>query len=133
MTHKLNTNKQFMIGNGILAFAVIFVVVIFVYMSMRLDQNKNKFHRYSETYDITLTQGFVGDSISVLINDSLCASKRIETLPVTFHITRFAKESALMLVDNETEMVSVFELSSQGGLYEFEKDANGVKLLARKQ
>ena len=26
MAHRLNTNKQFMIGNGILAFAVIFVV-----------------------------------------------------------------------------------------------------------
>ena len=36
MAHRLNTNKQFMVGNGILAFAVIFVVVIFVYMSMRL-------------------------------------------------------------------------------------------------
>ena len=36
MAHRLNTNKQFMVGNGILAFAVIFVVVIFIYMSMRL-------------------------------------------------------------------------------------------------
>ena len=40
MAHRLNTNKQFMVGNGILAFAVIFVVVIFVYMSMRLQQQK---------------------------------------------------------------------------------------------
>ena len=40
MTHRLNTNKQFMIGNGILAFAVILVVVIFVYMSMRLQREK---------------------------------------------------------------------------------------------
>ena len=31
MAHHLNTNKQFMVGNGILAFAVIFVVVIFIY------------------------------------------------------------------------------------------------------
>lgn len=36
MAHHLNTNKQFMVGNGILAFAVIFVVVIFIYMSLRL-------------------------------------------------------------------------------------------------
>ena len=35
MAHHLNTNKQFMVGNGILAFAVIFVVVIFIYMSLR--------------------------------------------------------------------------------------------------
>ena len=38
MAHRLNTNKQFMVGNGILAFAVIFVVVIFVYMSLRLQK-----------------------------------------------------------------------------------------------
>ena len=42
MAHHLNTNKQFMIGNGILAFAVIFVVVIFVYMSMRLQRQKER-------------------------------------------------------------------------------------------
>lgn len=40
MAHRLNTNKQFMVGNGILAFAVIFVVVIFVYMSLRLQRKK---------------------------------------------------------------------------------------------
>lgn len=40
MAHRLNTNKQFMVGNGILAFAVIFVVVIFVYMSLRLQREK---------------------------------------------------------------------------------------------
>ena len=48
MAHRLNTNKQFMVGNGILAFAVIFVVVIFVYMSMRLQREKQEerhFHR----------------------------------------------------------------------------------------
>ena len=38
MAHHLNTNKQFMVGNGILAFAVIFVVVIFIYMSLRLQR-----------------------------------------------------------------------------------------------
>jgi len=32
MAHRLNTNKQFMVGNGILAFAVIFVVVIFLFI-----------------------------------------------------------------------------------------------------
>ena len=43
MAHHLNTNKQFMVGNGILAFAVIFVVVIFIYMSLRL-QRENQAH-----------------------------------------------------------------------------------------
>ncbi len=56
MAHRLNTNKQFMIGNGILAFAVIFVVVIFVYMSMRLQQRKEGERNFIETYTITLTK-----------------------------------------------------------------------------
>ena len=47
MPHHLNNNKQFMIGNGILAFAVIFVVVIFVYMSMRLQQQKSAERKFT--------------------------------------------------------------------------------------
>ena len=56
MAHHLNTNKQFMIGNGILAFAVIFVVVIFVYMSMRLQRQKEGERHFAETYNITLVK-----------------------------------------------------------------------------
>ena len=67
MAHRLNTNKQFMIGNGILAFAVIFVVVIFVYMSMRLQQRKEGERKFIETYTITLTKGFAGDSLTWLL------------------------------------------------------------------
>ena len=52
MTHRLNTNKQFMIGNGILAFTVIFVVVLFAYMSMRLQNDENR--RYAERYTFSL-------------------------------------------------------------------------------
>ena len=54
MAHHLNTNKQFMVGNGILAFAVIFVVVIFVYMSLRLQKQKDEDRNFIETYTIPL-------------------------------------------------------------------------------
>ena len=40
MAHRLNTNKQFMVGNGILAFAVIIVVALFVYIRLRVDARK---------------------------------------------------------------------------------------------
>ena len=76
MTHRLNTNKQFMIGNGILAFAVIFIVVVFVYMSMRLQRNKEADRHFIETYTINLTKGFVGDSLSLFVNDSLIMDKQ---------------------------------------------------------
>mgnify|MGYP000713510902 CR=1 FL=1 len=127
MAHHLNTNKQFMIGNGILAFAVIFVVVIFVYMSMRLQQRKEGERYFAETYNITLVKGFTGDSISVLLNDSVLIDQRINKEPFTFEVKRFAEQSALMIVDQATDKLSLFELSEKGGNYRFEKEDDEVK------
>ena len=127
MAHRLNTNKQFMIGNGILAFAVIFVVVIFVYMSMRLQQRRN----FIETYTITLTKGFAGDSTSIFINDSLLVNRTIAEEPFTIEVKRFAEQNALMIVNNATEKLSLFELSEKGGEYRFEKEGEEVKQLAK--
>ena len=112
MAHRLNTNKQFMIGNGILAFAVIFVVVI-------------------ETYTITLTKGFAGDSTSIFINDSLLVNRTIAEEPFTIEVKRFAEQNALMIVNNATEKLSLFELSEKGGEYRFEKEGEEVKQLAK--
>ena len=131
MAHHLNTNKQFMIGNGILAFAVIFVVVIFVYMSMRLQRQKEGERHFAETYNITLVKGFAGDSISILLNDSVLADRRIGEEPFNIEVKRFAEQSALMIVDKATDRLFLFELSEKGGNYRFEKDGDEVKLLAQ--
>lgn len=132
MVHHLNTNKQFMIGNGILAFAVIFVVVIFVYMSLRLQREKQAERHFIETYSISLVKGFAGDSVSLYINDSLILNKMVAEEPVKVEVGRFAEQSALMIVDNATEQIAMFDLSEKGGNYRFEKDTEGVKQLALK-
>lgn len=131
MAHRLNTNKQFMLGNGILAFAVIFVVVIFIYMSMRLQQEKQEERHFIETYTISLVKGFAGDSISLLINDSLITNRVMPEEPYTIEVGRFADQSALLIVDNKTELVSTFDLSERGGTYQFEKETDGIKQLAK--
>lgn len=131
MAHHLNTNKQFMVGNGILAFAVIFVVVLFIYISMKMQREKQAEKHFTEAYTINLAKGFAGDSISVFINDSLILNKQISEEPVSIEVTRFADQSALMIVDNRTEELSTFDLSEKGGTYSFEKDADGVKQLAK--
>ena len=131
MAHRINTNKQFMIGNGILAFAVIFVVVIFVYMSMRLQRQKEAERNFLETYTITLEKGFAGDSTSVFVNDSLLLNCTVTQEPLSIDVKRFAEQSALMIVDNRTEKLSLFELSEKGGTYRFEKEGEEVKLLSQ--
>ena len=120
-----------MLGNGILAFAVIFVVVIFIYMSMRLQQEKQEERHFIETYTISLVKGFAGDSISLLINDSLITNRVMSEEPYTIEVGRFADQSALLIVDNKTELVSTFDLSERGGTYQFEKETDGIKQLAK--
>ena len=132
MAHHLSTNKQFMIGNGILAFAVIFIVVIFIYMSLRLQKQKDEDRNFIETYTITLTKGFTGDSLSILINDSVLVNKKITEEPFSMDVKRFAEQSALLIVDNATEQLSLFELSEKGGNYRFEKENGEVKQLSQK-
>ncbi len=131
MAHRLNTNRQFMIGNGILAFAVIIVVVIFVYMSLRAGAGKQAVRNYQEVYTICLVKGFAGEPVEVHINDSVIYNNVVSDEPLTIEVKRFAEESALLIVDKETEGVSTFNLSEMGGTYRFAKDNEGVKLLAQ--
>ncbi|MDR2859450.1 MAG: hypothetical protein LBV64_03530 [Mediterranea sp.] len=129
MTKHLNINKQFMIGNGILAFAVICIVAIFIYMSLRVQQEKKSERTYTEAYTITLVKGFMGDSLSVFINDSLLLNKRITKEPVSIEVTRFAEQNALLVMNNLTEQVFVFDLSETGEALSLIKDITGIKRL----
>lgn len=123
----LNTNKQFMIGNGILAFAVIAIVVVFLYLSLRLKSEKENGKQFSEVYNIELVKGFIGDSLSVYVNDSLLLNSRITKDSLWLSVKRFASESALLVVDNQTEKVSTFNLSENGGIILLRKE-NGLIL-----
>ncbi|NDW12061.1 hypothetical protein D0T50_04055 [Bacteroides sp. 214] len=131
MAHHLNTNKQFMVGNGILAFGVFFIVAIFIYISLRFSRDRKEEEVFPETYTISLTKGFAGDSLSIFINDSLFVNKLITEEPFSFDAARFAEQSALMIVDNLTEKMSLFELNPKGGTISLMKDEDGVKLLAQ--
>ena len=115
-----------MIGNAILAFAVIVIVVLFVYMSLRVQQDKKEGRHFQEQYDLTLTSGFQGDSIAIYLNDSLLFCGNIEEDSLNLKVFRFDKESALLIVDNNTEKVSLFSLSQEGGRYFFRKADEGV-------
>ena len=124
-TEHLKTNKQFMLGNGLLAFAVFIIVAIFFYLSFR-EQSKKQEHRYAEAYAISLVKGFVGNDMQVLVNDSVLYNAPVQSEPLTFSITRFAENSSVIIVDNATEKMAVFELSEQGGVYNFEMNNGEV-------
>lgn len=118
----INSNKQFMIGNGILAFGVFFIVCLFLYLSFRNQSKSNdKEKAFAGIYTIEISDSFTGDSLSVYINDSLLFNSSIGSTAVKFQVKRFAEESTLMVVNNQTDELTPFNLNTEGSLVEVEK------------
>ena len=117
----INRNKQFMIGNGILAFGVFFVICLFLYLAFRSQDKKREQQSFEGIYTIELTESFANDSISVYINDSLLFNKTLQATTEKFQINRFAEENMLMVVDNNSEEITPFNLSPKGSLVKIEK------------
>ena len=129
----INSNKQFMIGNGILAFGVFFIVCLFLYLSFRNQNKLTEQNRvFPENYTIELTASFAGDSISVYINDSLLLNRTLDDSNLKFQIARFAEESMLMIVDNRTEKITPFNLNPEGSFTRIEK-RNGKVFIEEKE
>lgn len=118
----INSNKQFMIGNGILAFGVFFIVCLFLYLGFR-NQSKSdgKEKAFAGIYTVEITDSFTGDSLSVYINDSLLFHSSVGNTAVKFQVKRFAEESTLMVVDTRTDEITPFNLNSEGSQVTIEK------------
>ncbi len=129
MRHSLQSkfNRQFMIGNALLAFAIILVVAIFVYISLRA-QNRKSQAEFRETYSLTLAKGFVRDSLSIAVNDSVLFEGLLTEEPKQFQIQKFEQTSSVLFVNLRTDKLSVFELNERGGDYIFEKQGDEIVL-----
>ena len=124
--NSLNTNKQFMIGNGMLAFGVFAVIIIFLYMSFRFQRKADKVQTYEGVYNIELTNSFAGDSIAVYLNDSLLLDQIMKV-----EIKRFAEDNVLMVVDNKTDKTTPFNLNPEGSRVEVKKSGDVIYILER--
>lgn len=129
--NSLNTNKQFMIGNGIMAFGVFAVIIIFLYMSFRFQRKVDKVQTYEGVYNIELTNSFVGDSIAVYLNDSLLLDQTMPNASLKVEIKRFAEDNVLMVVDNKTDKTTPFNLNPKGSRVEVKKSGDVIYILER--
>lgn len=110
-----------MIGNGILAFGVFFVICLFLYLAFRNQPNEKTKQAFEGFYTIELAESFANDSISVYINDSLLFNKTLQETAEKFQIRRFAEENMLMVVDNSNEEITPFNLNPKGSLVRIDK------------
>ena len=125
MRKNLNTNKYFMVGNGLLAFAVFIIVALFIYISFRYQRKDDAKISYEGKYNIEISNDFAGDSIAVYINDSLLLGRVMPDAVVKLTVDRFAEESALIIVDGATDKASPFSLSDKGSCIKITRN-NGV-------
>lgn len=109
----LNINKQFMIGNGILAFAVIVIVGVMVYVSLRAGAEKvpESGGSYAEVYTFRLDTTMAGDDVDVYLNDSLIFSGTVGKEGNAVSLNRFATDNTLMLVDRTSDIVTPYSIA----------------------
>lgn len=109
-----NPNKNFMILNGVLVFAVFVVVILFLYIAFKFKRDAEKVVTYEGRYEITLSKDFAGQSLSVYVNDSLLLNQVMPDSTLHVTVDKFAEESVLMIVDNATDTATPFNLNPDG-------------------
>ena len=109
-----NPHKNFMVFNAVLFFAVLAITAIFLYLSFTLKRDAEKKKTYEGQYHIELTSDWSGKSLSIYMNDSLLMNGILPDTLVALDIDRFAEEHVLMIVDNETDATTPFNLNKEG-------------------
>ena len=103
-----------MVFNAVLFIAVLVVCGIFLYMAYTFKRDANKKVTYEGRYHIEVNNDFVGQSLSIYVNDSLLWNQAMPDTLVILDIDRFAEESALLIVDNATDTATPFNLDPKG-------------------
>ena len=131
MSKGSNSNMQFLIGNGVLAFGVFFVICLFLYLSFRTPRKAGEEDSYGEIYAIELNGNLAGEDISVYVNDSLLYNNVMDGVTRGFKVKRFADESVLMVVKNKTEDMTPMNLDMKGAKLEILKKDNKIVIETR--
>ena len=123
---RTNPHKNFMVFNAVLFIAVMVISGIFLYMSYTLKRDANKKVAYEGEYHIEIAGDFAGEDISIYINDSLLTKGIMPDTIVCLDINRFADEHALMVVNNQTDSATPFNLDKKGSKIKLLKKDNEI-------
>ena len=112
---KLTTkaNNAFLLGGLIMMVMVFLIVFIFILWAFRIDRKMDLGEKYHQRYEFVLDESTLNKPLQMYVNDSLIFSGTPTTV-FTLNIDRFATESTLLIVDGESDMVSLIELSEEG-------------------
>ena len=119
--------------NIVLVIAVFLVVIIFLYIAFKFQRDPDKTETYEGRYAIEMTKDFAGQDISVYINDSLLWNQVMPDNSLHVSVNKFAEESILMIVDNQTDIATPFNLAPEGSKVIVKKTGNIISVMEEKQ
>ena len=115
-----------MVFNFILMFVLFAIVFIFLYMAYQFKRDANRKITYEGDYSIELNDDFLGDSLSIYVNDSILFKQTVKDSTTLLQINRFAEEHMLMVVDAQTDRATSFNLSDKGSRVKVSKSQNEI-------
>jgi hypothetical protein len=125
---RTNPHKNFMVFNAVLFFAVLFITALFLYLAYTFKRDVNKAVSYKGKYYIEVSTDFAGESLSIYVNDSLLMDGTMPDTLVSLDVNRFAEEHALLIVDKQTDIVTPFNLSKEGGKVIIKKEGSKIMM-----
>ena len=117
-----------MVFNAVLFFAVLFITALFLYMAYTFKRDANKAVSYKGRYHIEVSTDFADESLSIYVNDSLLLDGTMPDTLVSLDVNRFAEEHALLIVDKQTDIVTPFNLSKEGGKVIIKKEGSKIMM-----
>jgi hypothetical protein len=110
----LRVNRSFMLMNAILAFALFAIVILFLYISFRFQRKADKQESFADVYVVTTDASLAGDSLSLFVNDSLIATRRVPIDGAADTVRRWTQQNVLMVVaHNDSDRVTPFALPDE--------------------
>ena len=117
-----------MVFNAVLFFAVLFITALFLYLAYTFKRDADKVVSYKGRYHIEVSTDFAGEGLSIYVNDSLLLDGTMPDTLVSLDVNRFAEEHALLIVDKQTDIVTPFNLSKEGGKVIINKEGSKIMM-----
>ena len=111
-TQHLNKNRQFMVGIFVMVFAVFCVVGIFLVMCF---EKAEEISNERNEYQIELVRGFAGDSIQVMMNDSVLYNDRVPSDSLVIRVKPFEEQHLLSIGDVATGRARNMNVNCKSG------------------
>lgn len=101
-------NNAFLLGSIILFVLLLVVIVLFLFAAFKIYDKKEADYS-NDRYEIVLDRSTLNSPMTVYMNDSLLFSGTPAS-QMTLSVDRFAQESSLLVVDGNTDNVSILAL-----------------------